>query len=129
MNKRYRDRRQDSSHLIRREPLSPVSEALSFPRQCKTFPGLVKALAARFCAIFIPAVQRLTCQFFKRPRRRQLQLLEIQQLGDKRFVAIVRFGKQKFLIGGAAASVSLLAEIHTQRVAVIAPRPLGPESA
>ena len=53
----------------------------------------------------------------------------LQQLGEKRFVAIVRVGKQKFLIGGAAASVSLLAEIQAQRATVIAPRPLGQERA
>lgn len=65
----------------------------------------------------------------QRSRRRKLQLLEMQQLGDKRFVAIVRVGKQKFLIGGATGSVSLLAEIGAPRATALASRPLSEEGA
>lgn len=64
----------------------------------------------------------------QRRSRRKLKLLEMQQLGEKRFVAVVRAGNQKFLIGGSAASVSLLAEIEPRRASVIAPRS-GQESA
>ena len=74
------------------------------------------------------ALKRIFKKLFKK-RRRKLQLLEMQQLGEKRFVAIVRVGRQKFLIGGAATSVSLLAEVGPQRATAIAPRPFGPESA
>jgi hypothetical protein len=131
MNKRYRDRIEKPSRAIRRGPVPPVSEALRFPWQPKVHPGPAKlpSLAARVYACLVQSIQRLTSQYFKRRRRRKLQLLEIQQLGEKRFVAVVRFGKQKFLIGGAATSVSLLAEIHSQRAAVITPRPLSQESA
>jgi flagellar biogenesis protein FliO len=70
------------------------------------------------------AIQHLTkCLCRRRRTRRKLQLLEIQQLGEKRFVAIVRVGKQKFLIGGAATSVSLLAEITAHSSSAIASRP------
>lgn len=62
-------------------------------------------------------------------RRRKLQLLEVQQLGDKRFVAIVRVGRQKFLIGGAASSVGLLAELHSHKSTVRSPQPVGRERA
>jgi flagellar biogenesis protein FliO len=75
-------------------------------------------------------MQRLARPLLKRSyRRRKLQLLEMQQLGEKRFVAIVRVGKQKFLIGGAASSVSLLAEIGSLKATVLAPRPLSQETA
>jgi hypothetical protein len=79
---------------------------------------------------FAQCIQRLIRRLFQRnSRRRKLELQEIQQLGEKRFLAIVRIGKQKFLIGGAAASVSLLAEIHGRNSTVVVPRPLGQESA
>ena len=47
------------------------------------------------------------------PRKlpRQLQLCETVHLGEKRFVAVVRFEAQRFLIGGSAQSVSLLARL------------------
>jgi hypothetical protein len=88
------------------------------------------ALAARVCARFREIFQRLTKQLAKRRSRcRKVQLLEIQQLGEKRFIAMVRVGKQKFLIGGAATSVSLLAEIDSRKTTIIAPRPLDQETA
>ena len=87
-------------------------------------------LPARLYALFLQGIQGLAGKLLKpRGRRRKLQLLELQQLGEKRFVAIVRVGKQKFLIGGAATSVSLLAEIDARRATAIAPRPLGKETA
>jgi flagellar biogenesis protein FliO len=65
----------------------------------------------------------------RRNRRRKLELMEMQQLGEKRFVAIVRVGKQKFLIGGAASSISLLAEIGSIKTTILTPRPLHQELA
>ncbi len=85
-------------------------------------------LPARLYALFLQGIKQLSGRL-RKPRRRKLQLIELQQLGEKRFIAIVRVGKQKFLIGGAATSVSLLAEIEAQRAKVIAPRPLGQERA
>jgi flagellar biogenesis protein FliO len=74
--------------------------------------------------------QRLTNQVFQRSRGdRKLELLETQQLGEKRFVAIVRVGKQKFLIGGASSSVSLLAEVDSQKTTIMVPRPFDQETA
>jgi len=80
--------------------------------------------------LFADCIQRLGKLFLKRRGcGRKLELQEIQQLGEKRFVAIVRVGKQKFLIGGAAASVSLLAKIHGRRSTVIVPHSQDQESA
>lgn len=92
--------------------------------------ALQPGLPARLYALLLQGIEQLTGLLRKQRRqRRKLQLLELQQLGEKRFVAIVRVGKQKFLIGGAATSVNLLAEIEAQRAKVIAPRPLGQERA
>jgi flagellar biogenesis protein FliO len=42
---------------------------------------------------------------------RQLHLRETLALGEKRFLAVVEFGHRKFLIGGTANSVALLAQL------------------
>jgi hypothetical protein len=140
MNKRYREsekkRGQNRSIAVPRSPVQTGPKPIAFARQLNAAPTHRAAIAAhsrlsaRLYALFLQGLQQLNHQFLKRHRRRRkLELLEIQQLGEKRFVAIVRVGKQKFLIGGAATSVSLLAEINAQRATVITPRPLGQESA
>lgn len=60
---------------------------------------------------------------------RTLQLVEMQSLGEKRFVAVLRVGGQRFLIGGAAGSVQMLGEVGETATTVIPPRPLRREKA
>ncbi len=140
MNKRNREsgkkRGRNSSLAIPRSSVPAGPKAIAFASQLDAASGHRPAsapgagLSACLYARFIQAVQRLAGQLFKRRRRRRkLELLEIQQLGEKRFVAIVRVGKQKFLIGGAATSISMLAEINAQRATVITPRELVQERA
>ncbi len=45
----------------------------------------------------------------KPPRR--LRLCESLSLGEKRFVAVIQFDGQQFLLGGGSGSVSLLARL------------------
>jgi len=45
----------------------------------------------------------------RRPRR--LRLCESLPLGDRRFVAVVEFDESRFLVGGTAASLVLLARL------------------
>jgi flagellar biogenesis protein FliO len=42
-----------------------------------------------------------------RPERR-LRLCETLSLGEKRFIAVVEYGKQKFLLAGTPQNISLL---------------------
>lgn len=42
---------------------------------------------------------------------RRLRLCESVSLGEKRLVAVVEYERQRFLIGGSAQSVSLLARL------------------
>ena len=42
---------------------------------------------------------------------RRLHLCEALALGEKRFVAVIEFETQRFLVGGGAASVTLLARL------------------
>lgn len=46
-----------------------------------------------------------------RGKYRRLRLRESLALGEKRFVAVIEFESQQFLIGGGAGSVNLLARL------------------
>jgi flagellar biogenesis protein FliO len=41
----------------------------------------------------------------------QLRLCESLALGEKRFVAVIQFETERFLVGGGASSVNLLARL------------------
>ncbi|MEJ2006641.1 MAG: flagellar biosynthetic protein FliO [Acidobacteriota bacterium] len=46
---------------------------------------------------------------------RVMHLCETLSLGDRRFLALVRVGEQKFLVGAAGGSVSLLTQIPSRQ--------------
>lgn len=46
-----------------------------------------------------------------RNRKRTLQLCETLPLGDKRFLAVVRFNHQRLLIGATSQSICLLQQL------------------
>jgi flagellar biogenesis protein FliO len=52
-------------------------------------------------------VNRLFCLAARRPERR-LHLREMLSLGEKRFVAVVEYEGQKFLLAGTPQNISLL---------------------
>src|SRR5262245_3478498 len=54
--------------------------------------------------------QGLRQKMHARPEK-LLRLSETLSLGERRFLAVVEFQKQKFLIGGTASSVCLLADL------------------
>jgi flagellar biogenesis protein FliO len=61
-----------------------------------------------------------------RRRERRLRLCEILSLGEKRFVAVVEYGPEKFLLAGTPQNISLLKRLETNAEgAEKAPRP-GP---
>ncbi len=115
-------------------PVSEGRKPLAFDHQLQATRRLATASnpsrIESLCARLIQSIQRLYGRLSKRRgRRRKLDLLEIQQLGEKRFVAILRVGKQKFLIAGAATSISVLAEIKAQRDSAVVPQPPRQEGA
>lgn len=61
---------------------------------------------------------------FRFTAQRRLQLLEVQQLGDKRFLAVARVGEQTYLIGGGTSSIALLAELDRSVHPLSAPQEL-----
>jgi flagellar biogenesis protein FliO len=73
-----------------------------------------KHLTEAFSARLVPWWQRFwsalpALRVRKAPR--QLRLCESVSLGEKRVVAVIQYQTQRFLIGGSAQSVSLLARL------------------
>jgi flagellar biogenesis protein FliO len=50
-------------------------------------------------------------------RQRQLRLCENLALGERRFLSVVECGQQKFLLGGSANSLVVLAELASHATA------------
>lgn len=65
----------------------------------------------------------------KQQARKQLRICETVSLGDKRFLALVQVEGERFLIGGSAHTVSLLAQLGspTNSTAVLPSPQLQPE--
>ena len=47
----------------------------------------------------------------RRGSARRLRLSETLSLGEKRFLAVVQFQQQEFLVGGTGSSIALLAKL------------------
>lgn len=52
----------------------------------------------------------------RRRSARRLRLSETLSLGEKRFLAVVQFQQQEFLVGGTGNSIALLARLDSSRV-------------
>lgn len=48
-------------------------------------------------------------------KERAMHLCETLSLGDRRFLALVKVGEQKFLVGAAGHSISLLTELPSRQ--------------
>ena len=49
--------------------------------------------------------------FGHRQRPRELQLCETLSLGERRFVGVIQYRKQRFLVGGTSSNIALLAQL------------------
>jgi flagellar biogenesis protein FliO len=49
-------------------------------------------------------------------KARRLRVCETLSLGERRFLAIVEFDRQEFLVGGSGNSLELLARLHEGKV-------------
>ena len=45
-------------------------------------------------------------------RSRRLRVCETLSLGERRFLAVIEFDRQEFLVGGSGNSLELLARLH-----------------
>jgi len=55
-------------------------------------------------------------------KQRSLFIKETAGLGDRRFVAVLQFERQRFLIGGSPGSVTLLAHLPEENATEPAPK-------
>jgi len=66
---------------------------------------------SRLCDAFRRASSWIVDRSRKQHTRKLLKLCETVSLGEKRFVAVVQVANERFLIGGASSSISLLARL------------------
>ena len=71
--------------------------------------GSLRTTVARMFAIFVSRVHK---GFERRRSARRLRLSETLSLGEKRFLAVVQFQQQEFLVGGTGNSIALLAKLN-----------------
>jgi flagellar biogenesis protein FliO len=54
---------------------------------------------------------------------RRLRVRESLSLGERRFLAVIEFDRQEFLVGGSGSSLTLLARLQEGKVITEPPRP------
>ena len=67
--------------------------------------------------------QRARRALDSRKVRRRLRVRESLALGDRRFLAVIEFDRQEFLIGGSGSSLTLLARLQEGKVITEPPLP------
>jgi len=73
---------------------------------------IFSTLFPRGCPELLSRVWRSVRRRLRTKRRSQgLRVCEVASLGEKRFVAVVQYGRGRFLVGGGAGSVSLLSRL------------------
>jgi flagellar biogenesis protein FliO len=60
-------------------------------------------------------LQRMMSLASTRRRERRLRLREMLPLGEKRFVAVVEYGSEEFLLAGTPQNISLLRRLEMNR--------------
>ena len=62
--------------------------------------------------MFTVLATHLRKSFDRRRSAHRLRLSETLSLGEKRFLAVVQFQQQEFLVGGTGSSIALLAKLN-----------------
>ena len=73
--------------------------------------GSLWAAIAKLFAVFTAHAANLHKGLKRRRSVRRLRLSETLSLGEKRFLAVVQFQQQEFLVGGTGNSIALLARL------------------
>ena len=81
--------------------LAPVAERTAAP---------AAPAASRIFAL----LNRLLARVSAGRRERRLRLCEMLPLGEKRFIAVIEYGADKFLLAGTTQSISLLQRLERQ---------------
>ena len=80
------------------------------PRQ-SSVPAWLSRFARRCLEVLISSAKSLIGRAKTMETRKKMRVCETVALGDRRFVALLQVEDQRFLIGGAANSISLLAQL------------------
>jgi len=91
----------------RTQPSSPVAPALA--RRLAQMSALAAACLKVFWRSAIWRSLPLLCRAAS--KRKTLAIRETAALGDRRFVSVIQFERQRFLIGSSPAAVTLLAQL------------------
>jgi flagellar biogenesis protein FliO len=67
-------------------------------------------------SVFTVLAARVGKSLDRRRSARRLRLSETLSLGEKRFLAVVQFQQQEFLVGGTGNSIALLAKLNGPEV-------------
>ena len=71
------------------------------------------ATVGKIFAVVAAHVAGVHKSFKRRRSMRRLRLSETLSLGEKRFLAVVQFQQQEFLVGGTGNSIALLARLDS----------------
>ena len=67
----------------------------------------------RLCKTASTSLTALQRGLVRNRRDRRLRLCETLSLGEKRFLAVVEFQRQEFLVGGTGSSIVLLTQLSS----------------
>jgi flagellar biogenesis protein FliO len=86
----------------------PLAAALAriFTHTCRLAAARLKV----FSYFIVSAIVRISRAGIKR-QRKALSVRETAALGDRRFVSVIQFERQRFLIGSSPNSVTLLSQL------------------
>jgi flagellar biogenesis protein FliO len=70
-------------------------------------PGHAEGASSKFASI----LNRIASFAMAHRRERRLRLCEMLSLGEKRFIAVVEYGPDKFLLAGTTQNISLLKKL------------------
>jgi flagellar biogenesis protein FliO len=71
-----------------------------------------ESAAGRILTSIAHTHKNLPREIVGRRREKRLRLRETLSLGEKRFLAVVQFDQQEFLVGGTGSSLALLARVQ-----------------
>src|SRR3954451_20817196 len=94
--------------LPQAETLPVTASNISSSQTASQMLAGLQTLAKQFLSSINWVLKRIKVQ----PARKVLRLCENLPLGEKRFVAVIQVESERFLIGGAAGSVSLLTRLQ-----------------
>lgn len=89
----------------------PAAVAQAKTATAKT-PRPGRSLVAALRGVLERLRQRLALGWRRRESERQLKLCESVSLGEKRFVALIEVGPQRFLIGGTPQALTMLGKLR-----------------